>query len=57
MHRVHLSDSEVLLIRKCLDFYVKYLVGLPKCELMDVEVNELAVEVSKCGHILRCLDN
>ena len=57
MHRVQLSDSEVSLIRKCLDFYRKYLVSLPKCELMDVEVNELAVDVSKCGHILRRLDN
>ena len=57
MHRVQLSDSEASLIRKCLDFYVKYLVGLPKYDLMETEVTELAVEVSKCGHIMRRLGN
>jgi len=57
MFRVQLSESELSLIRKCLDFHVKYLVGLLKCDLMDVEVTELMVEVSKCGHILRRLDN
>ena len=57
MRRVQLSDSEVSLIKKCLDFYLRYLVGLPKCELMDVEVTELVVEVSKCGHVLRRLNN
>jgi len=57
MLRFQLSNSEVLLIRKCLDFYAKYLVGLPKCDLMENEVTELTVEVSKCGHIIRRLGN
>jgi hypothetical protein len=57
MHRVQLSNSEVSLVRKCLVFYLKYLVSLPKCDLMDNEVNELAVEVLKCGHVMRRLDN
>lgn len=57
MYRVSLSDSEALLVRKCLDFYLKYLVSLPKCELMDTEVTELVVEMSKCGHVLRRLGN
>ena len=57
MFRFQLSNSEVLLIRKCLYFYTQYLVGLPKCDLMDFEVTELAVEVSKCGHIMRRLNS
>jgi hypothetical protein len=57
MFRVQLSESEASLVRKCLDFYLKYLMALPKYDLMDIEVNELAVDVSKCGHILRRLDN